>query len=185
MKPDKKNIVQNLKSLYNLPKDKNLLSYLETELLKQNDVTTGKIIKELFELHRTSHGFDPVLLSKVRVRRMKPADYINLLVKIDAALQNITETENYHNLVNSSAAGYTLFLTRIMSVQRKMEMGFVNGIESEINSLQKDLIKAGEFELLLSLNKICGNYFEQHHNLERASDYAKDYNKILKQLSQN
>ena len=185
MKVDKKNIVQNLKSLYQLPKDKSLLQFLQAELRNRNDVATGKLIDELFELHRTSHGFDPIILSKVRLRRMKPADYLQLLLAIDNQLQEIYETEEFKSLLNSSAAGYTQLLARLLNFQRKIEMGFINGIETEMAAFQKDLIAAGELELLLSLNKVCGNYFEQHNNSEKAGAYARDYNKILQHLSQN
>lgn len=185
MKSSKKASIDQLKALQQLPRDRKTLQYILEQLSIKLEPGFLKLVEEIFEMHRTSAGFNPVLLSKARVKRMKPAEYLKFLQMIDQEISYIMSSNGYVDYLKNVHAGYSHFLTRIMSIQRKFEMRFLNGIENEINNLQTDLAKDNEFELLLSLNKICSNFFEQHNNAERASGYAKNYNRILKQLQEN
>jgi hypothetical protein len=60
---------QPLIHILNLPKDKDVLEFIKQRLVDGNSPDRFEIISELFEMHRTSTGFDPMSLTKRQVQK--------------------------------------------------------------------------------------------------------------------
>ena len=81
-------------NLLRLPKDKSALDYLKQQL-SHGRPERNEVIEELFEMHRTSTGFDPMSLSKGRFKRIKAQAFRQILLSINDELPSIVDSPEY------------------------------------------------------------------------------------------
>ncbi|MEO8147387.1 MAG: hypothetical protein ABI723_07110 [Bacteroidia bacterium] len=179
----KKSAPIKLPALYDLPRDKASLNYLFGQLEQELDSEKIQVAKELFEMHRTSTGFDPMTLSKARIKRFRANDLRQFLVEINDILVKVMNKAEYENL--QATINYQLVFAQFQKIHLQLESGLLDEAEIEIESLKAELTKANEIELLLSLNKICQHYYRLKEKTEKLHQTLKDYVALVQKLDRH
>ena len=69
--------------LETLPVQKQILDFIKAKITASSSPEKYRFVEELFELHRTSNGFDPNNLIKTRFLRMKATELKALLHEVN------------------------------------------------------------------------------------------------------
>jgi hypothetical protein len=140
-------------NLRQLPRDKNYLDFIRGKLIGPDDKERREIVNELFEMHRTSEGFDPLSLCKARVSRVKSTVIKKMLVEIDAEVGAILQSMEFRNFVtrsDSSARLHELFL----QVRGKILKNDFSDVEKSIADLKELVGLSSKQDLLIALYKV-------------------------------
>src|SRR5258705_4640774 len=125
-------------NILHLPKDKNALDYIRKKLALQSSPEQNEVVEELFEMHRTSTGFNPLSLSKGRFKRIKAKAFRQILEGINNELPNIIGSPEYGDYIQKQNRSIMIF-EKLKVIKGKFErVDYVN-IEKEINEV-KELI---------------------------------------------
>ncbi|MEO5571465.1 MAG: hypothetical protein ABIT08_16920 [Bacteroidia bacterium] len=136
-------------NILNLPKDKNALDYIKRILSLQSSSEQNEVIGELFEMHRTSTGFDPLSLSKGRFKRIKAIAFRQILAYIDTEIPAIVNSAEYKDYLKKQNRSMIIF-EKLKTIKTKMEkVDFVN-IEKEIADLKEQIIVCENRDLLIA-----------------------------------
>lgn len=95
--------------LFRIPREKEVLDYVLQKLSGHAGPGRHELIEELFSMYRTSAGFDPFALSKGRVKRMKAAEFRQLLQEVDAQIAVILSSDEYRQMTSKDAGPDQLF----------------------------------------------------------------------------
>ncbi len=172
-----------LPALYDLPRDKASLNYLFGKLEKELDSEKIQVAKELFEMHRTSTGFDPLTLSKARIKRFRANDLRLFLVEINDILAKVMKKAEYENLQVS--VNYQLVFSQFQKIHLQLDSGLIEEAEIEIENLKAELGKANEIELLLALNKICQHFYKLKELTDKLDNTVKEYRLLVQRLEKH
>jgi hypothetical protein len=136
-------------NLLHLPKDKNALEYIKQKLAVQSGPERNEVIEELFEMHRTSTGFDPMSLSKGRFKRIKSLAFRQILLSINVELPSIVDSPEYKEFLQKQNRSSAI-LEKLKLIKSKLEkVDFVN-IEKEIVELKEQITVCDNRDLLIA-----------------------------------
>jgi hypothetical protein len=165
-------------ALVQLPKDKDVLDFVWKKLSESCGPVKSEMLQDLLEMHRTSNGFNPMELSKGRVKRIKASDYKKVLIEINASLQALIHSQEYKEMM-MRRKNYESVLTAFNQLHAKLEKNiFDQEITDEISRLKKDLVELEEYELLLCMYRLCQGYFESCYSGNSISGVIEEYNQV-------
>jgi len=165
-------------ALLHLPKDKDILDYIWRKLSEGCGPEKSEMLEELLEMHRTSTGFDPLEISKGRMKRIKAAAYKKMLIEINVSLQALIHSPEYKELLRQHK-NFDGVMTAFRWVHEKLEKNIFNEeVAAEVSRLKKDLVQLEEYELLLCLYRLCHGFFESPFAGQGVSDIIEEYNQV-------
>ena len=85
-----------------LPRTKPALDFVLNKLSQHGSPDRFEILKEIFEMHRTSVGFNPYSLSKGRIKRFKSSELKAVLVQLEKEISEILLTDEYQLMIQSA-----------------------------------------------------------------------------------
>lgn len=180
---NKKKTAIKLPALYDLPRDKASLDYLFGKVEQELDEDKLQVAKELFEMHRTSTGFDPLTLSKARIKRFRANDLRKFLVEINDIVANVMNKSEYEKI--KATVDYHAVFSQFQNIQSKLENGLMKEADAEMNAVKHNLRKSNEVELLLVLNKICQHYYRAKDLAAKLQETLREYNELVQSLERN
>jgi hypothetical protein len=137
-------------NILNLPKDKSALDFIKKKLSLQSSPEQNEVIEELFEMHRTSTGFNPLSLSKGRFKRIKVNAFRQILTYIENELPAITGSTEYKEHLQKQNRSIAIF-EKLKIIKSKLEkVDFVN-IEKEVQELKEQISVCESRDLLIAL----------------------------------
>jgi hypothetical protein len=135
--------------ILSLPKDKSALDYIKQKLALVSSPEQNEVIEELFEMHRTSTGFDPISLSKGRFKRIKAIAFRQLLSNINNELPSIVSSQEYKEYLQKQNRSIIIF-EKLKVIKSKIEkVDFVN-IEKEVSELKEQITVCENRDLLIA-----------------------------------
>jgi hypothetical protein len=144
--------------IISLPKEKEVLDYIKQQLSLTSSLEKFEMIEELFELHRTSSGFNPRMLSKVRFRRIKSEDIKKFLSDLNQSLSVIVNTEEYKKRLLQYHNSGILF-EQLQAIKNKLQVNDYHNIEELVERFKKQLNDTDDYEIVLALYRFMQPYF--------------------------
>lgn len=168
-----------------LPRDKRVLDFVLNKLVANSSPERFDFIQQLFEMHRTSVGFDPVVLSKTRFKRFKSAEVKTALRELDTELALITATGEYRHLV-SGASNYKQLFEEYQQMLDLLSAPPSRELSEQVDKFTQQLYKEGAYELLLLFyrnalahyekqNKNCSSVLAAFDELSQKVKFYSDY----------
>jgi len=159
--------------LSQLPKERIVLDYVLSKLVKNSSPERYELIAAVFNLHLTSAGFDPMALSKARFKRVKASEFRQALREIDAEIALILQTEEYRQVLSRQTYLPDLF-------QQYLQLSSVVRQSGSINTKQFQ-----DFANLLrekDASDLMLGFIRQHKTLFEASLTEEDIIDLLQQI---
>jgi|GEM_PF-2140275 len=166
------------KALLHLPKDKEILEYVWKKLSETYGPDKSEMLHELLEMHRTSNGFDPMELSKGRVKRIKASEFKRTLIEIDMSLQSLINGPEYKELIRQKRNFASVLESFRLMHEKLTKQKFSENLATELAQLKKDLVDLEEYELLLSLYRACQSYYENENIAHGIESIIEEYNQV-------
>ncbi len=138
--------------LKQLPRDKHILDFIRTQLVRPGDKERGDIVDELFEMHRTSEGFDPMSLCKARVNRVKSSVIRRILADVDAEVGRILASMEFQEFVSRSD-GSTRLHHLMQTIRGKIQRNDFEEIEKYVAEFKELVSLSSRQDLLIALYK--------------------------------
>ncbi|CAN5515969.1 hypothetical protein BH11BAC2_BH11BAC2_07150 [soil metagenome] len=174
---------QGLINLHQLPKDKPVLDFVLSRLGNNSSPERFEIISNLLAMYRTSAGFDPMALSKGRMRRVKSAEFRKLLTEIDHELALILNSEEYRQLVAKQASFEPLFQT-YTTLSESLAVYPPASMVHEVEQFEETLKRHEASELLLSFYRQHTNFFEEINQGEALQEFIKKFDHLTERNQQ-
>lgn len=172
------NGIETMNAFQQLTKDKDILDYIWKKLSEKSGPEKSEIIRELFEMHRTSNGFDPLELSKGRVKRIKAADYKKSLIEINDSLSAFIHGPEYRDFIRKNRNPDSVF-PLFRQIRARLEKNEFNAeVADGISQLKKELVELEEYELLLYLYHICQGFYESRFSNIDIANIIEEYNQV-------
>ena len=135
--------------ILSLPKDKAALDFIKQKLFLSNSAEQMEVIEELFEMHRTSTGFDPLSLSKGRFKRIKVAEFRQILSYIDHELTVIIQSAEYKEFLQKQNRSSVIY-EKLKLIKNKIEkVDFVN-LEKEVQEFKEVVVVTESRDLFIA-----------------------------------
>ena len=97
-----------IQPLQSLPRDKKTLDFILKKLTENSSPERHEVLGELLEMHRTSAGFNPKILSKGRFKRFRSSEIRQVLTELEQALSVITASAEYRQHLEDAARHHGL-----------------------------------------------------------------------------
>ena len=154
-----------------LPKERVVLDFVLSKLVKGSSPERFELIAAVFNLHLTSAGFDPMALSKARFKRVKASEFRQALREIDAEVALIMQTEEYRQVLTRQTYLPDLFQQYLQLSSTVRQSGRINS--KQFNDFATLLREKDASDLMLG-------FIRQHKNLFEASLAEEDIQELLK-----
>lgn len=150
-------------NILHLPKDKEVLDYIKQKLGEHCSPERFEVINELFEMHRTSTGFDPVGLSKVRFKRIKASAFRQILAEINEEIPSILHTPGYQECLQKQDHSAIIF-EKLSEIKSKLEKNDIKNLEQEIHDLKEYMVSSKDHDFLVALSKLFKPYIKSKNH---------------------
>lgn len=144
---------ENFNNILNLPKDKSVLDFIKNKLSEHGSLERFEVINELFEMYRTSTGFDPSSLSKGRFKRIKATALKQILADINSELPSIVDSSEYKQYLLKQDHSMVI-LESFKWIKNKIEKNDFTGVDKEIQHLKEQILLSDNRELLKVFEKL-------------------------------
>ncbi|MCE2846414.1 MAG: hypothetical protein LW707_05185 [Sphingobacteriales bacterium] len=132
--------------LYLLPKDKPMLDYVLSRLAEILSPEKYEIVESIFQMYRTSAGFDPSVMAKVRFKRLKAGDFKQALAEIDSEIGSIIQSELMQDQPHQLLAQYDAGMERFRQLHRQFRISLeLHMLEHDPAPNSSDQEKVGSF----------------------------------------
>lgn len=148
--------------LFRLPKEKAILDFVLQKLGEQASPERFEIIESLLNMYRTSTGFDPFTMSKVRFKRLKAADYRASLFEIDREIATLIESEQYKQFLAEKSNLSPLF-NEYIELGQTIQIHPALSLTSELAAFEQKCEQAETEEILLCLYRQYTTFLEEVH----------------------
>ncbi|MEP7263388.1 MAG: hypothetical protein ABI772_02765 [Bacteroidota bacterium] len=166
-------------SLRFLPRDRKTLDYILSRLAVNSSPERYDLLAELFEMHRTSVGFDPSVLSKGRFKRFKAFEIRQVLVELEQDLSLILSSDEYAGQ-NETITTYKDLFNQYLTTVELLSAPPSKSLNDQVDAFCKMLVQEGAYELLLSF------YRQGHHHFTsrnvRIDQVITDYRVLIDTL---
>lgn len=171
---EKSNSEPAFSNILKIPKAAGVTDYIKRELMKKLPIDFEELIDTLFEMQRTSTGFNPAVLSKARFKRMKAADCRNALMQIDNLLKDVFNSEEYALLfgINYSYFNIIGLQNDLNNAKDSKDIHNFTMIKLKLKNM---LLERNEYELLLWLYKVSIDYYSRNNEDDVAQAALNDY----------
>lgn len=140
-------------NILHLPKDKEVLDFIKQKLSAYYTPEQFEVIDKLFEIHRTSKGFDPVSFSKVRFKRIKSTAFRKILSEINHKIPVILNTAEYKDYLNKKDQSNAIF-EKLVLIKSRIEVINDEKLEDAIHELKELFIVAKDYDILVAFSKL-------------------------------
>lgn len=168
-------------AILQLPKTVGILDYIKRELLKRVPANYEELIEIMMEMHRTSTGFNPAVLSKARFKRMKVTECKIALFEIDREMKVIFDSEEYALLFGNSY-NYNQIVKLQLELNNSKESKDLYRFSMLKLQLKNLLLERNEFELLLWLHRVSIDYYSRHNQTDLCNAALNEYIKTFNDL---
>jgi hypothetical protein len=166
-----------LDNINQLPKDKLILDYVLARLSATSSPERFEMISGIFNMYRTSTGFDPMSISKGRYKRMKSGDFRKTLVEIEADLDVVIQSEPYRQLVAKQHNFNDLFQS-YSQLSEALSIHPFSSMTSEVEEFESTLKRKEAYEILLNFYHYHPNFFENTRNGDQLDNFLNDFDAI-------
>lgn len=135
-------------NLFLLPREKPLLDFMLKELAQRSGPERYELIEALLHMYRVSAGFDPFALSKGRFRRIKAAEFRQVLLEIDREIGVVMQTEAYQRMEQSHLNAEAMF-REYAELSQGVSINPAQSMTGELEQFEQHLHDAEMPELLL------------------------------------
>ncbi len=143
-----------------LPVQKQILDFIKAKITINSSPEKHRFVEELFELHRTSNGFDPNNLIKTRFLRMKATELKVLLHEVNHEVGELYTTEEYKTLYSRFHSGNLLF-EKLENIRKKIEANEYANIDDCINDFKEHLNMTDSYQTVLAFYRFFQPYFNK------------------------
>lgn len=169
--------------LYMLPKEKQLLDFVLRKLSETLSPERYEIIATIFQMYRTSAGFDPSVMSKVRFKRMKAGDFKHALLQIDEEIGQIIQSEAYRQELARLGGPEPLFQS-FLEISQLAAVQPVENVMPELESMEMKCSAADAVELLLLFYRQHSRLIESMYEEDEANRFLERYDAHLERFRQ-
>lgn len=166
-------------SLRFLPRDRKTLDYILSRLAVNSSPERYDLLQELFEMHRTSVGFDPSVLSKGRFKRFKAFEIRQVLVELEQDLTLILSSDEYAGQ-NDSTTTYKDLFNQYLTTIELLSAPPSKSLNDQVDAFCKLLVQEGAYELLLSFYRQGHQHFINRN--VRIDQVITDYRTLIDTL---
>lgn len=152
-------------NILNLPKDKSVLDYIKKRLAERSSLERFEVLNELFEMYRTSTGFDPLSLSKGRFKRIKASALKQILADINKEIPSITSSTEYQQYLHSHDRSSVLF-EKLKAIKLKIENNEFSVLEKDIRDLREQIVMAEDGELLMAFVNLFKPFLKEKNHFQ-------------------
>jgi hypothetical protein len=145
-------------SLRFLPRDRKTLDYILSKLAVNSSPERFDLLQELFEMHRTSVGFDPSVLSKGRFKRFKAFEIRQVLNELEEDLAVILSSNEFNN-TNEVSNSYKDLFNQYLSVVEMLSAPPSKSLNDQVDNFCRLLMQEGAYELLLAFYRQGYHHF--------------------------
>ena len=172
-----------LLNIHQLPKNKLVLDYVLSRLGENSSPERYDLIVSLFNMYRTSTGFNPLALSKGRFRRIKATEYKSMIGEIEKDLDTIIQSDQYKQLVAKQMNFQPLFdefttLTESLAIHPPYSM------TNEVEDFEKKLNHREAYELLIHFYRTNIPFFNEMRNGDFLDEYLSAYDSAYARTQQ-
>lgn len=160
-----------------LPKERLVLDYVLSRLMKNSSPERYELIAAIFNLHLTSAGFDPMALSKARFKRVKASEFRQALREIDAEIALIMQTEEYRQVLTRQTYLPDLFQQYLMMSGAIRQSGRINA--RQFQEFAELLREKDASDLTLGFIRQHKSQFESGLNEEEIISLLKQFEVLL------
>ena len=146
--------------LETLPVQKQLLDFIKAKITLNSSPEKYRFVDELFELHRTSNGFDPNNLIKTRFLRLKATELKALLHEVNQEVGELYDTEEYKTLYSRFHSGNLLY-EKLEVIRKKIEANEYANIDDCINDFKEHLNMTDSYQTVLAFYRFFQPYFNK------------------------
>ncbi len=162
-----------------LPRDRKTLDYILSKLAVNSSPERFDLLQELFEMHRTSIGFDPAILSKGRFKRFKAFEIRQVLAELEQELAVILSSDEFTPTTESNKSYKELF-NQYLSHLELVTAPPSKSLNDQIDSFCRQLMQEGAYELLLSFYRQAYHHFSSRN--VRIDQVITDYYHLTEAL---
>jgi hypothetical protein len=166
-------------SLRFLPRDRKTLDYILTRLAVNTSPERYDLLQELFEMHRTSVGFDPAVLSKGRFKRFKAFEIRQVLAELEQNLATILSSDEF-SVTNDSGSRYKELFNQYLITIELLSAPPSKSLNDQIDDFCKQMMQEGAYELLLAFYRQAYHHFAGRN--VRIDQVITDYNHLTETL---
>lgn len=149
------------KYIMQLPKDKEVLDYIFSQLSVDGKQDWNTLLEELLVMHRSSSGFNPMVMGKGRFKRLKAAEFRVVLSEINMELQALLHSEKYLDFLKKRFGNKEL-RSRFNELIFLLDLDhFDSSIKDKFIQIKTELLMIGEYEMLLQLFKNGQHFIEK------------------------
>lgn len=164
--------------LLELPRQKEIIDFVKEKLKDKNNKIKNEVVEELLEMYRTSTGFNPEVLTRIRFRRVKSVEWKSFLSQIDHDIEKIIDTPEYKSLIAKDKERTALYFS-ILELESLIKRNDFNGFENLFVAIKTRLAENREFELLLHLVRKAENIFSKQNSPEKTERYLQEYRELV------
>ncbi|MFI5217848.1 MAG: hypothetical protein ACHQNT_00050 [Bacteroidia bacterium] len=140
-------------NILHLPKDKEVLDFIKQKLSDYYTPEQFEVIDKLFEIHRTSKGFDPVSFSKVRFKRIKSTAFRKILAEINHKIPDILSTSEYKEHLNKQDQSRAI-LEKLILIKSRIEINDDENLEAAIRELKELFVVSKDYDIVVAFSKL-------------------------------
>jgi hypothetical protein len=170
-------------NLFLLPREKPVLDFMLQELSQRSGPERYELIEALLNMYKTSAGFDPFALSKGRFRRIKAAEFRQVLLEIDREIGEVMQSEAYRRLQQSHLSTEALF-REFMDLSQGAGIYPARSMTGELEQLQNHLNDAEMPELQLLFYRQHRHFMQELFISDAPLQFLDHYDTILARQSQ-
>ncbi|HOS47652.1 MAG TPA: hypothetical protein PLG57_03400 [Bacteroidia bacterium] len=170
LKPTKDTLL----NIHQLPKNKLVLDYVLSRLGENSSPERYDLIVSLFDMYRTSTGFNPLALSKGRFRRIKATEYKAMIGEIEKDLDTIIHSDQYKQLV-AKQMNYQPLFEEFSSLTESLAIHPPYSMTNEVEDFEKKLNHREAYELLIHFYRTNQPFFNDTRNGDNLDDFLSMY----------
>jgi hypothetical protein len=163
-----------LHNIHQLPKNKLVLDYVLSRLGENSSPERYDLIVSLFDMYRTSTGFNPLALSKGRFRRIKATEYKSMIGEIEKDLDIIIHSDQYKQLV-AKQMNYQPLFDEFTVLSESLTIHPPYSMTNEVEDFEKKLNHREAYELLIHFYRTNLPFFNDTRNGDNLDEYLNQY----------
>ncbi len=156
--------------LQRLPKDKTVMDFVCSKFIDSSP-ERYEMVAELLERYRTLAGFDPMMLSKARFKRVKSADFKKMLESIDQKVGDIMATAEYRQVI-AKQVGFEPLFQEYTTLSEQLNVHPPASMVHEVVNFEEILKNTEAYELLLS-------FYRQHTSFYTLINEGDEIEKLI------
>jgi hypothetical protein len=162
--------------LFRIPREKEILDYVMQVLCENAGPERQEFIEGLFTMYRTSAGFDPIALSKGRVKRLKAADFRKMLQEVDAQIAVVLNSEGYKKIL-AQGVGYEAVFREFSQLSSDVTLHPALSLTSELEHLENSFRDQEVPELALLFYRNHPTFIEEVFQRDGYSAFLENFDR--------